>query len=97
VPKPAITGCSVSLLTVTLTWTAVSSPYPLTYKAVVAETDRRDTFGDLPDGHPDRDRRHPDDPDHRGADGHPRLDLGGVDQVVLLPLVGLARSCGAAS
>lgn len=38
VPKPVITGCSVALLTVPITWTAVSSPYPLTYRAVVVET-----------------------------------------------------------
>jgi signal peptidase I len=38
VPKPVITGCSMSLLTVTVTWTAVTSPYALTYRAVVAET-----------------------------------------------------------
>jgi len=38
VPKPVITGCSTSLLAVTVTWTAVSSPYALTYSAVVVET-----------------------------------------------------------
>jgi signal peptidase I len=38
VPKPMITGCSTSLLAVTVTWTAVSSPYALTYSAVVVET-----------------------------------------------------------
>jgi len=38
VPKPVITGCTTALATVTVTWTAVSSPSALTYRAVVAET-----------------------------------------------------------
>ena len=38
VPKPVITDCSAFLLTVTVNWTAVSSPYALTYRAVVVET-----------------------------------------------------------
>jgi signal peptidase I len=38
VPKPVITDCSAALLNVTVTWTAVSTPYPLTYRAVVVET-----------------------------------------------------------
>ncbi|MDT0348105.1 hypothetical protein [Pseudonocardia charpentierae] len=38
VPKPVITGCSGALLTVTVTWTAVTAPYALTYRAVVVET-----------------------------------------------------------
>ena len=38
VPKPVITGCSAGLFTVTVSWTAVSSPYALTYRAVVVET-----------------------------------------------------------
>lgn len=38
VPKPVITACSAGLTTVTVSWTAVSSPYALTYRAVVVET-----------------------------------------------------------
>jgi hypothetical protein len=38
VPKPVITGCSAGLFTVTVSWAAVSSPYALTYRAVVVET-----------------------------------------------------------
>jgi hypothetical protein len=38
VPKPVITGCTANLLGVTVTFTAVTSPYALTYQAVVAET-----------------------------------------------------------
>jgi hypothetical protein len=38
VPKPVITSCSANLLTVTVNWTAVTSPYALTYRAVVVET-----------------------------------------------------------
>lgn len=37
VPKPVITNCSAAVGSVTVTWTAVTSP-ALTYKAVVAET-----------------------------------------------------------
>ncbi len=40
VPKPAITGCSVPLLSlsVTVSFSTVSTPYPLTYRATVVET-----------------------------------------------------------
>jgi signal peptidase I len=38
VPKPVITSCSANLFAVTVTWTAATSPYALTYQAVVAET-----------------------------------------------------------
>jgi len=38
VPKPVITGCSATIGAVTVTWTAVSSPYALTYRAVVVES-----------------------------------------------------------
>ena len=37
VPKPVLT-CSASLVAVTVTWTAVSTPYSLTYQAMVVET-----------------------------------------------------------
>ena len=35
VPKPVITDCAIAVRTVTVTFTAVSSPYPLTYSAAV--------------------------------------------------------------
>lgn len=38
VPKPVITGCSAAVGAVTVTWTAVSSPYALAYRAVVVES-----------------------------------------------------------
>jgi hypothetical protein len=38
VPKPAISNCTRSLLNITVTWAAVSTPYALTYQAVIAET-----------------------------------------------------------
>ena len=38
VPKPEITGCTGAVGSVTVTWSAVASPYPFTYRAVVTET-----------------------------------------------------------
>ena len=40
VPKPVITGCTRALATITVSWTAVSSPYALTYRATVVETEQ---------------------------------------------------------
>lgn len=37
-PKPVLSNCSRSLLNITVTWAAVSTPYALTYQAVIAET-----------------------------------------------------------
>ena len=40
VPKPVITGCTAGLANVTVTWTAVSAPYALTYRATVGDPEQ---------------------------------------------------------
>jgi hypothetical protein len=104
VPKPVITDCSTAVRTVTVTFTAVSSPYPLTYSAAV------ENGSDLPvtgTGGTRTVRYTPPLQFTPGATQTIRITAAlpstpawtstPANQTIRLPLLGLIPSCGAAS